>query len=333
MKIADELVSDVQINGTSVVTDGVAEIPLASTTEFGVIKVNANYGTGATGTGYLQVMTASSSHIKSGYNDVYGNYRAIPFNRQHEAAFYGLAKAAGADEKDSTLPVGTYTDNAKTAIKNMLGVTDPEIPVEDVQINGTSIVSDGVAEIPYASSSVRGVVRGIDSYGINILGDGTLKTVAASSSAVKAATHGFQPIVPLQQHESAFYGLAKAAGDTTQSQSSNPVGTYTDNAKSAIKAMLDIGGETQTVQVTGTTPTITANQNTRYVCGEVTSLDFTPSASGICDVIFTSGSTVTVLTLPNTVKLPAWFDATALETDTTYEISISDGIYGTVMVW
>ena len=52
----------------------------------------------------------------------------------------------------------------------------------------------------------------------------------------------------------------------------------------------------QTVTVSGTDPVITAVDNTRYVCGEVTSLSFTPCASGICDVIFTSGSTVAVLT-------------------------------------
>jgi hypothetical protein len=37
-----------------------------------------------------------------------------------------------------------------------------------------------------------------------------------------------------------FYGLAKAAGDTTQASSGNPVGTYTEEAKAAIRAMLGI---------------------------------------------------------------------------------------------
>lgn len=40
--------------------------------------------------------------------------------------------------------------------------------------------------------------------------------------------------------ESTFYGLAKAAGDTTQSQSSNAVGTYTDEAKAAIQNMFGL---------------------------------------------------------------------------------------------
>lgn len=89
----------------------------------------------------------------------------------------------------------------------------------------------------------------------------------------------------------------------------------------------------KTVEVTGQTPTITAEENTRYICGEVTSLSFTPCDKGICDVRFTAASISTVLTLPETVKLPAWFDPTLLEAGTTYEINVLDGIYGVVMSW
>ena len=89
-------------------------------------------------------------------------------------------------------------------------------------------------------------------------------------------------------------------------------------------------GECASVTVNGTDPVITANSNTRYVCGELSSLDFTPCLSGICDVIFTCGNSLTALTLPKTVKLPEWFE---IDVGHTYEISIVDGIYGTVMVW
>ena len=85
------------------------------------------------------------------------------------------------------------------------------------------------------------------------------------------------------------------------------------------------------VTVSGTTPTITALSGVRYVCGEVATLDITPCASGICDIVFTSGSTATVLTLPNTVKFP---DGEFVpEANTTYEINIMDGVYGAVMAW
>ena len=91
-----------------------------------------------------------------------------------------------------------------------------------------------------------------------------------------------------------------------------------------------IGGD---VTVSGTTPTITAAANTRYLCGEVSTISFTPSATGICDVIFTSGTTAAVLTIPATVKFPAGVDLTSLETSTIYEINVLDGVYGVVATW
>ena len=95
------------------------------------------------------------------------------------------------------------------------------------------------------------------------------------------------------------------------------------------KARLDAVGSI--VTVFGTTPTITAASGVRYVCGEVATLDFTPCATGICDVVFTSGSTPTVVTLPSTVKFPD--GSFTAEADTTYEINILDGVYGAVMSW
>lgn len=87
---------------------------------------------------------------------------------------------------------------------------------------------------------------------------------------------------------------------------------------------------TKSVEVTGTDLNITAVSNTRYICGELSTLAFIPSATGISDVIFTSGSSKTILTLPNTVKMPDWFE---VEANMTYEISIADGVYGVVTSW
>jgi hypothetical protein len=115
--------------------------------------------------------------------------------------------------------------------------------------------------------------------------------------------------------------MAKAAGDTTQSASSNAVGTYTETAKSKISEMLSAP-----VSVSGTTPTITALSGIQYVCGEVATLDITLPASGIVDVVFESGSTPTVLTVnPQTGMTVEWangFDSANLEADTLYELNI-----------
>jgi hypothetical protein len=101
--------------------------------------------------------------------------------------------------------------------------------------------------------------------------------------------------------------------------------------------ILDLGipkGDVPLVEtVTGTTPTIIGQPNVRYVCGEVTTIDITPPSAGSIDVIFESGTTPAVLTLPSTALMPEWFDATSLDANTIYEILITDGVYGSVMSW
>ena len=201
----------------------------------------------------------------------------------------------------------------------------------DVQINGTSIVSNGVAEIPIGSGSTLGVYKvnataGL--YGISVTNDGEIRVQTASLEQIKSGTSTGKPIPPVYQHSAVFYGLAKAAGDSTQASSANSTGTYTETAKSAINSMLNAPEA-----ISGTTPIIAAKAGVQYVCGEVSTLDFTPSPTGTCDVIFTSGSTPTVLTIPNTVKFPAWFNTSSLEADTTYEINVTNGNLGTVMLW
>ena len=202
--------------------------------------------------------------------------------------------------------------------------------VSDVQINGTSIVSDGVANIPAAGVGTLGVVKVHPDYGITLLGN-TLITNYASETNVKAGSNGNKPIVPYMQHAAAFYGLAKVAG-ADEKDSTLAMGTYTEAAKSAIAQMLNAAES-----ISGSTPTIVAKAGIQYICGEVSTLDFTPSASGICDVIFTSGSTPTVLTVtPPTGMTMKWangFDPTSLEANTVYEINVMNGIYGVVGSW
>lgn len=207
----------------------------------------------------------------------------------------------------------------------------PEIPVNDVQIDGTSVVADGVGNIPIAGATNAGAVK-VDGYGLQMQTNKIISIKPATPVQIKAGVRAWEPIVPGVQHQSVFYGLAKAAG-VDEKDSTHPVGTYTDSAKTAIKNMLGVidGGGTISETITGTDPTITAQNNFRYMCGELYTLNFTPCVSGVCEVIFTSGATPTVLTLPDTVRMPAWW--TGVEANTTYEISIVDGVYGAVMSW
>ena len=112
----------------------------------------------------------------------------------------------------------------------------------DIQINGTSIVNNGIANIPVASYLNAGIIKTSTDFGTNMRdapNQDTLMIVKADSENIKAATQKWKPIVPYHQHESVFYGLAKAAG-ADMSSSSNAVGIYTDAAKTAIQNMLEV---------------------------------------------------------------------------------------------
>lgn len=252
--------TDVQVNGTSIASNGVANVPVASANTFGVVQIAADYGINIMQNGCLIINYANDARVKAG---VTGNAPIVPYN-QHKSVFYGLAKAAGHDEKDSTLAVGEYTNEAKAAIQNMLDVpsnsdvtdlqtskadksyVDTELAgkVDDVQIDGASIVTNGVAKIPIAGNDYLGTVKinkaAEFQFGVGINSGGYLYISPAGSSLIKDGINSYKPITADRQHVSTFYGLAKAAGDTTQSQSSNAVGTYTQQAKAAIKNMLGI---------------------------------------------------------------------------------------------
>ncbi len=203
--------------------------------------------------------------------------------------------------------------------------------IEDVQVNGQSVVTDGVADIPIGAQNTYGVFKlGNNGNGIQLF-NGDLTIYSAPDYLIKLGSASFTPIAPLMQHQSTFYGLAKAAGADMKDIVSTTVGTYPEAQKSAISQMLN-----GSVSVTGSTPSITALPGIRYVCGEVTTLDITLPTSGIVDVVFESGSTATTLTITpptgQTLKWAGGFDPTSLDADTTYEINIADGL-GVAASW
>ena len=322
-KIAGSGLQDVQVNGTSVVSNGTANVPVASTSAYGVVKAGEDEI--RLESGVLRIQKASTNFIKNGVNARY----PIVSSNEHEATFYGLAKAAGdATQSASDNAVGTYTNDAKAAIRAMLD---------------TSKITNLSTGNRYDTVSIN------NNFGIRIR-DGSLSISSADTNDIKTGTANYPPITPVGQHNAVFYGLAKAAGDATQSSSANAVGSYTDAAKTAIKTMLGVGDsvyvENDTayvadmsgygmneIVITETAPTITGEPNTRYFCGELTSLTLTPPSSGIVDIRFTSGTTATVLTVPQTVKWLGDFNPAALATNTIYEINIEDGIYGAVVAW
>lgn len=84
------------------------------------------------------------------------------------------------------------------------------------------------------------------------------------------------------------------------------------------------------VQVSGTTVDITPEDNYDYQCETLVSLTVTnPPASGSYSIVFTSGSTPTVTTIPASIIFQEAFAAKA---NTRYEINVLDG-YAVVGSW
>lgn len=87
---------------------------------------------------------------------------------------------------------------------------------------------------------------------------------------------------------------------------------------------LMLTGMTVVEDRTSTEVTLAAEGETKYIYGELDSLTITSlPEDGIVDIIFTSGTTPTVLVLPSTAIVPEWFDPTDIETEKVYELNIN----------
>ena len=118
------VVTDVQVNGSSILSNGVANFTKATSSNLGLVKING-YGLNIDGAGTVVVDYAGQSFIKAGYD----SFKPVTPSFQHQAVFYGLAKAAGQDMKESNNAVGTYTTEAASAIRTMIGAGTYSKPV------------------------------------------------------------------------------------------------------------------------------------------------------------------------------------------------------------
>lgn len=265
--LVDTPVEDVQVNGTSVVSNGVANISISEPEPEGMVvkttlvsgnqyTIDSTYDTIKTTLSFgINVIVMAQDvpqpyvgnvqmdgvwYLAFGVSTTYNNYATlvgflIPETYQNIAVWV-----------DQSVHIPTLDDSdidANVVWSSNKIIDELSQKVSDIQVNGTSIVTSGVAVIPNAANGVAGIARGATGYGTaNISSNGTtvIGIYPASQDAIKQGSESYVPIVPVHQHYSVFYGLAKAAGDTTQSASNNAVGSYTDDAKTAIKQMLDI---------------------------------------------------------------------------------------------
>lgn len=216
---------------------------------------------------------------------------------------------------------GTY-DVTRSASAN---VSVP-IPVQDVQLNSTSIVSQGVANIQPATNSNNslGVVKVDLSVGGIGANDAGRLYLYDANGLVKAGTERYKAISPRLQHEAAFYGLAKAAGDSTQASSNNSVGTYTDEAINAILTMLGVYNRVITPP-SGNSFTLLPYPFS-YSFGEMATLTVTVTATSQYHFRFSCPSgAATVLTMTGITGTDTK-NSDTVEAGKTYEVDIWAGI-------
>lgn len=315
IEISSSNVDDVQVNGTSVVNNGIANVDISGKADKVSSATNGNFA-GLDSNGNLTDSGSKASDFGT-YSKPSGG---IP----------------GTDLADSYIKEpssdGTSGQVLTTDGNGGRTWTTPSGGVSDVQVNGTSVVSNGVANVPIGGSGILGVVKSGNGVTINN-STGTMSVVKATDSQVKTGTEAYCPLVPASQEKAVFYGLSKLAGEDLKNDTVT-VGTYPEKSLSAISNMLNAP-----VSVSGSTPSITAKSGVRYICGECSTLSITAPASGCIDVLFTSGSTATVLTVSSAktgvsaIKWAGGFDPTSLEANTTYEVNILDGEFGVVGSW
>ena len=179
-------VKDVQIAGSSMLVDGVANVPIASETKEGVIKAPL-----ADGTSGIQldndnrpcVFAASEADITARQT----SYRPLVPARMDYAV-----KAAMCDGKGAA-----WTADEQNAAQERIGIDKP--PVKDVQVAGSSVLVDGIANVPMASETKEGVIKAPladGTSGIQLDNDNRPCVFAASEADITARQTLYRPLVP-----------------------------------------------------------------------------------------------------------------------------------------
>lgn len=263
-------VSDVQIEGTSILVNGVANIPVAGD-NFGVVKLldNGVYGVklSSKANPYLIITTSVLNEYKAGGY----TYKAVTIANQHASTFYGLAKASGTDEKNSTLPLGQYTEGAQASIQRMIGLGDIKESVEDlwllnkdISYKVTNQLESGMNVAPkgmFAESllDVRGKSEQKSTNGYNLSDFQYNAYWSTSNPCVIARADGdlkrLALTTPIPNPTGKTFTIS--VRNKTQSHWS-VVARLCDGNMNIIKSLVDISAEDR--------PTFTISDNCEYMC-------------------------------------------------------------------
>lgn len=214
---------------------------------------------------------------------------------------------------------GVSTHNVKTYESAQINtnVPNPSTGTKQISQNGTHDVTDyASAEVnvpnSYSASDEGKVVSNgalVAQTSRSVTANGTYDTTLNSSVEVAVPASGITPTGTLPITSDGTYNVTNYAS-------------------------VEVNTLMEKITVSGTAVTQTIDPNKFYVFGEVTSLTIAlgTEVSGYINEYhfrFTSGSTATTLSLPQTVTMPSDFE---VEANKTYEISIVDG-FGTVTSW
>jgi hypothetical protein len=183
----------------------------------------------------------------------------------------------------------TWTDAYKTSACKTIGA------ISGVQINSADLTPDTTTNkvnIPYASTSAHGVIKIANNYGIGSNANGQIYIMNPTDTQIETRS-GFIAITCSKIDKAIMEGLG------------NNALTWSDTYK--LNARNTIGAEAQsTIQTLSATDSITLADNTIYNGGEQTALTIALPANYsigfLCEIDFSSGSTATTLTYPNTIK-------------------------------
>lgn len=113
----------------------------ATSSTGGVVKVAENGGLRMV-SGFVMTNGASAEEIQSGGN----SFKPITANTQDDAVFFGLSKIAGVDLAEETVTAGTYPEESRSAINDMLNAP--------VSVSGTTPSITGKSGIRYECGTV-----------------------------------------------------------------------------------------------------------------------------------------------------------------------------------
>lgn len=216
---ADIPLTDVQINRTSIVADKVANIPIASTTDYGACMVGSTYGTKMV-SGKMAIFKASNSDIDARTH----NYRPIvPYNLDY-AVKSALCDGSGSEwteeeqnacrERIGDLDTGSYEDAAELTLDG----TSKTIEVEFVNAYKKLLI---YIEVPITSSSVP-----YSTLYTKI--DGTYKAFARTNSMSSASYKGITVLLSEIRNGRTWTDCAMASNSLTNAAngSISPINVY-----------------------------------------------------------------------------------------------------------